>query len=104
MGIIEYHRTFQRFNDNKRLLDWSQCFKLIETETMSAMLPKSWKKLSNRGVVIPTKMRFCNECSDRIICDRRDNQISENKELKAKLNLLKRQALYQIDPMLPYYK
>ena len=41
LGVIEYQKTFQRFNDNERLLDRSQCFKLIESESMSAMLLKS---------------------------------------------------------------
>ena len=27
------------------------------------MLPKSWKKSFNSGIIIPTKMRLCNQCS-----------------------------------------
>ena len=56
------------------------------------MLPKSWKKnhskveLSNQ----PAKMRFCNECNDKILCDGCKGQTNENKEFEANLNLLKR--------------
>ena len=62
-GIIQQHMTFKGFNDSKRLLDRSQHFKMIEGKKISAMLPRSWKKSFNSGVVIPAKMRFCNVCS-----------------------------------------
>ena len=48
------------------------------------MIPKSWRKSFNSGVVRPRKMRFCNECNDKISCHRW--------KLEAKLYLLKRQA------------
>ena len=32
------------------------------------MLPRSWKKSFNNGVVIPAKMRQCNACKDGILC------------------------------------
>ena len=63
-GIIQEHKTFKGFNDSKRLLDRSQYFKMIEGEKVSALLPKSWKKSFDSGIIIPTKMRFCNECND----------------------------------------
>ena len=53
------------------------------------MLPKSWKNSFNSGVVIPTKMRFCNECSKEKCCDRFKIQINEIKNFEANLNLLK---------------
>ena len=91
-GNIEEHKTFKGFNDSKRMLDRSQYFKMIEGKKISAMLPKSWKKSYNSRVIIPTKMRFCNECTDRLTCNNSNNQISENKELEATLGFLKRQA------------
>ena len=58
---------------------------MIECTTISAMLPKSWKKSFNSRVVIPAKMRFCIEYSKGKHCDRYNNQIKENQE-KLKLN------------------
>ena len=40
---------------------------MTEGKKVSAMLPKSWRKSFNIGVVIPAKMRFCNECSKKIV-------------------------------------
>ena len=88
-GIIQEHKTFKEFNDSKRFLDRSQYFRMIEGENLSAMLPRSWKKLFDSGIIIPTKMRFCNECNDRKMCNKCNNQINENKEIAANLNELK---------------
>ena len=57
LGIIEQHMTFKGFNDSKRLLDRSQYFDMLDGKKISAMLPRSWKKSFNNGIVIPTKMR-----------------------------------------------
>ena len=64
-GILQEHKTFKRFNDSKRLLDRSQNFKMIEGEKVSALLLKNWKKWFDSGIIIPPKMRFCNECNDK---------------------------------------
>ena len=55
---------------------------MLEGEKISAMLPKSWKKSFNNGVVIPLKMRFCKECNTEKHCNRCDNQGNENKDSK----------------------
>ena len=68
------------------------------------MLPRSWKKSFNNGVIMPTKMRQCNECKDAILCVTCNNRINENKEFEANLNLLKRKAPNEFGYMLPYYK
>ena len=62
--IMEEHKTFKGFNDSKKLLACSRNFKMIEGEKISAMLTKSWKQSFNRGIVIPAKEGFCNECYD----------------------------------------
>ena len=31
------------------------------------MLSKSWEKSFDNGIVIPARMRFCNECSKRML-------------------------------------
>ena len=102
-GIIKEHKTFKEFNDSKRLLDQSQYFKMKEGKKISAILPRSWKKSFDSGIMIPTKMRFCNECSDNKMCVKGNNHINENKEFEANLNLLKRNAPNEFGYMLPYY-
>ena len=66
-------------------------------------LQKSWKKSFDSGVIIPAKMRFCNECSDEKICNNCNNRINENKEFEADIKLLKRKASNELGYMLPYY-
>ena len=104
LGIIEQHMTFKGFNDNKRLLDRSRYFDMLEGKKISAMLPRSWKKSFNNGIVIPTKMRHCNACKDGILCVTCNNQINENKEFEANLNLIKRKTPNDFGYMLPYYE
>ena len=102
-GIIQEHKTFKGFNDSKRLLDRSQYFKMIEGDKISAMLPRSWKKSFDGGIIIPTKLRFCNECNVKKVCNKCNNQINENKEFEANLNELKRHPPNEFGYMLPYY-
>ena len=104
LGIIEQHMTFKGFNDSKRLLDRSHYFDMLAGKKITAMLPRSWKKSFNNGVIIPTKMRQCNACKDGILCVTCNNKINENKEFEANLNLLKRKAPNEFGYMLPYYK
>ena len=103
-GIIQQHMTFKGFNDSKRLLDRSQYFDMLAGKKIKAMLPRSWKKSFNNGVIIPTKMKQCNECKDGILCVTCNIQINENKKFEANLNLLKREAPNNSGYMLPYYK
>ena len=100
LGVIEQHMTFKGFNDSKRLLDRSQCFNMLKGKKITAILPRSWKKLFENGVKIPTKMRQCNVCKDGVFCSTCNNQINENKEFEANLNLLKREAPNQFGYML----
>ena len=48
-------------------------------------------------------MRQCNACKDGILCTTCNNQIHENKEFEANLNLLKRKTPNEFGCMLPYY-
>ena len=102
-GIIKEHKTFKGFNDSQRLLDRSQYFKMKEGKKISAMLPKSWKKSFDNGIIIPAKMRFCDGCNDKKTCNKCNNLINENKEFEANLNLLKREKPNDFGHMLPYY-
>ena len=74
-----------------------------EGEKISAMLSKSWKKSFDNGVIIPKKMRFCNRCNDKKMCEICNNNINENKEFESTLNELKRQPPNDFGYMLPYY-
>ena len=103
-GIIQEHKTFKGFNDNKRLLDQSQYFRMIEGKKVSALLPKSWRKSFDSGVNKPTRIKFCNECKDKKMCNKCNNQINETKKFEANLNKLKRHAPNEFAYMLPYYK
>ena len=66
------------------------------------MLPKSWEKLFIRGVFIPTKKRFCNECTDKLTCNRCNSQVKATKEFDANLGELKRQHPNQFGHILRY--
>ena len=103
-GIIHKHKTFKGFNDSKRLLDRSQYFKMLKDEKISAMLPRSWKKTLNDGVIIPKRMRFFNEYNIEKTCDKCNNNINENIESEANLNELKRHPPNEIGFLLPFYE
>ena len=103
-GIIQQHMTFKGFIDSKRFLDRSQYFDMLDDKKITAMLPRSWKKSFNNGVIKPTKMRQCNVCKDGKLCTTCNNLINENKEFEANLSLLNRKAPNEFGYMLPYYK
>ena len=67
------------------------------------MLPRSWKKSFDSGIIIPKKMRFCNECNDKEMCNKCNNQINENKEFEANLNELKRHPPTEFGCVLPCF-
>ena len=48
-------------------------------------------------------MRLCKKRNDIKMCDICNNQINENKEFEANLNLLKRDKPNDCGHMLPYY-
>ena len=104
LGIIEQHMTFKGFNDSKRLLERSQYFNMLEGKKITAMLPRSWRKSFNNGIIIPTKMRRCDICNDKLLCEKCNNQVNENKEFEANLYLLKRNVPNEFGYMLPYYE
>ena len=76
---------------------------MLKGKKITAILPRSWKKSFENGVIIPTKMRQCNVCKDELLCSNCNNKINENKEFEANLNLLKREAPSQFGYMPPYY-
>ena len=80
--IIQQHITFKSFNDSKRLSDRSHYFDMLEGKKISAMLPKSWKCSFDNGIVIPVKMKQCNECKGEILWDECNNQVKKTKNSK----------------------
>ena len=74
---------------------------MVEGKKLSALLPKSWKKSFDSGIIIRTKMRFCNECNDKKVCNKCNNQINENKKFEANLTELKGDPSNEFGPMLP---
>ena len=77
---------------------------MIEGKKISAMLPIFWKKSFNKGVIIPMRMRFFNERIDKIMCDKCNYKIDENKGFEVNLNELKRHPPNEFGYMLPYYE
>ena len=95
--------AFEGFSDSKRLLDQSQYFDMLESKKISAMLPKLWKKSFINGIVIPAKMKRCDENGGKILCVTCNNQMNENKEFEGNLNFLKREAPNEFGFMLSYF-
>ena len=81
-GNLEEHKTFEAFHHSKRLINRSQGLKLIEGKKyqLCYLLPE--KKPFSSGVLMPTKLRFYNECIGKIICDRCNIQIKKTKKCK----------------------
>ena len=84
------------------MLDRSQYLDMLEGMKISAVLPKSWKKSFNKGIVIPAKVRSCDKSRGKILCATCNNQINENEDFEATLNLLKQEAPNQFGQMLPF--
>ena len=100
LGVIEQHITFKGFNDSKRLLDRSQYFNMLKGKKNNSYTTKILEKIIRKCSYNSKKMRRCNTCKDGILCITCNNQINENKEFEANLNLLKRD---RFGHMLPYY-
>ena len=61
------------------------------------------EKSFKRGVILPHKIRNCNECTENILSDEYDKLISQNKNYSANPNELKRQTPNEFAHMLPKY-
>ena len=77
---------------------------MIEDKQISALLTKSWKKSFVSGIIMPTTMKYCNECDVKKMCTKCDIQINENKEFEVNLDKIKRQPTNEFGHMLPHYK
>ena len=64
---------------------------------------KILEKSFNNGIVIPAKVRSCDKSRGKILCATCNNQINENEDFEATLNLLKQEAPNQFGHMLPFF-
>ena len=77
---------------------------MIDGKKVSAMLSRSWKNSFDSGIIIPARMKFCNECNDKKNCNKCNYQINENQEFEANLKEIKRHPPNDFGYMLPYYE
>ena len=100
---LELLKNTKFFGDVNRLLDSKKYFEMKEGKSVSSKFPLSWKRGFEFGIVIPTRDRYCNKCSDDKICEDCENKTKQYKEFEANLNELKRQPPNELNQMLPYY-
>ena len=102
-GVIDEHKTFKGFTNVSDKLDRKKFFKMADGDKLVAKVPLSWKKSFSQGVVVPHKMRKCNNCTKDILCDDCDNLLNQRKKFSANLNELKREKPNNLGHMLPKY-
>ena len=52
---------------------------MFNGDKLVAKVPLSWKKGFSRGVIIPHKMRNCNNCTKDLLCDFCDKSVNQKK-------------------------
>ena len=102
-GVIDEKKTFKGFKDVKDVLDGKEYINMASGDKLIAKIPLSWKKSFSQGVVIPHKMRNCNNCTRDLLCVDCDKLVNQNKEFSANLNELKREKPNNSGHMLPKY-
>ena len=100
-GNIDEKKCFKGFTNVADNLNRKEYFKLSNGDNLVAKVPLSWKKSFSQGVIIPHKMRNCNNCTREILCDDCDKLVNQNKEFSANLNELKREKPNDFRHMLP---
>ena len=60
-------------------LDRKEFFKMADGDKLVAKVPLSWKKSFSQGVIIPHKMRNCNDCKIDSFCDDYDKLVNQRK-------------------------
>ena len=101
--MIDEHKTFKGFSNVSDNLDRKEYFKMADGDKLVAKVPLSRKKSFSHGVVIPHKMRNCNDCENDIMCDNCDKLVNRKKKFTANLNELKREKPNDLGHMLPKY-
>ena len=102
-GVIDEHKTFKGFTIVSDNLNRKEYFNIADGDKLVAKVPLSWKKSFSQGVVIPHRMRNCNNCTKDVLCDDCDKLVNQNKEFSANLNEIKRKKPNNLGHMLPKY-
>ena len=102
-SVIDEHKTLKGFTNVSDKLDRKEYFHMYNGDKLIAKVSLSWKKSFSHGVMIPHKMRNCNNCMKDILCDACDKLVNQNKEFSANLNELKREKPNDFGHMLPKY-
>ena len=68
-----------------------------------AKVPLSWKKSFSQGVLIPHKMRNCDDCKKDILFENFDKLVNQRKDFSTNLNELKREPPNEFGHMLLKY-
>ena len=102
-GVIDEHKTFKRFTNVSDNLDRREYFNMAGGDKLVAKVLLSWKKSFSQGVVIPHKMKNCNDCENDTLCESCDKLLNQKKEFTAKLNELKGEKPNDFGHMLPKY-
>ena len=102
-GVISEKKCFKGFTNVSDKLDRKEYFNMYNGDKLTAKVPLSWKKSFSQGVVIPHKMRNCDNCTKEILCNDCDKLVNQRKEFSANLNELKRKKPNDLGHMLPKY-
>ena len=73
--IIEEHKTYKGFTIVSENLDRKEFFKMFDGDKLKGKVPSNWKKGFSYGVIIPHKLRNCNECDENVLCDNCDKLV-----------------------------
>ena len=57
-GIIQQHKTFERFNASERYLKRKQSFEMRNGNKISSVYPLNWIKLFSMGTAVPNKTKY----------------------------------------------
>ena len=102
-GVISEKKCFKGFTNVSDNLDRKEYFNMYNGDKLIAKVPLSWKTSFSHGVVIPHKMRNCDDCEKDILCESCDKLVKEKKGFSANLNELKREKPKNFGHMLPKY-
>ena len=47
------------------------------------------EKSFNNGNIIPTKLRRCDDCNDKLLCEKCNNQVNEKKRIRRQFIFIK---------------
>ena len=91
-NVFDEQKTFKDFTNVSDSLNRKEYLKMFNGDELVAKVPLSWKKSFSQGVVIPHKLRNCNECATDFLCDGCDKLVNQIKEFSTNLVELKRQT------------